>query len=71
MGFALGGSVAWGLMYVPPQHYAADDQQADSHPAEKENENGFWEKAGKDPVAYFTLWLVGFTGVLAFSTIGL
>lgn len=58
-------------MYSPPQHHAANDQQPGEHPAEKENKNGFWEKAGDDPVAYFTLWLVGFTGVLAVSTIGL
>jgi hypothetical protein len=31
----------------------------------------FWEKTADDPVAYFTLWLGGFTGVLALSTIGL
>jgi len=71
MGFALGGSVAWGIMYVPPHYHAADNQQANEHPAQQENKNGFWEKAGDDPVAYFTLWLVGFTGVLAISTIGL
>src|SRR5205823_4243144 len=28
-------------------------------------------KARCDPIAYFTLWLVGFTGILAVSTIGL
>ena len=33
--------------------------------------HAFWDKAADDPVAYFTLWLVGFTGVLALSTIGL
>lgn len=31
----------------------------------------FWDRAACDPVAYFTGWLVAFTGVLAFSTIGL
>src|SRR5215470_15920908 len=34
-------------------------------------DESFWEKTSNDPVAYFTLWLVGFTGVLAVSTIGL
>ncbi|TYL94098.1 hypothetical protein FXB40_19935 [Bradyrhizobium rifense] len=71
MGFALGGSIAWGIMYSPPEHHSADNHQAAEHTTEKENKNGFWEKAGEDPVAYFTLWLVGFTGVLAVSTIGL
>ena len=32
---------------------------------------GFWEKTDCDPTAYFTLWLVAFTGVLAVSTVGL
>jgi hypothetical protein len=58
-------------MYSSPQHHATSNHQPDEHPTEKENKNGFWEKAGDDPVAYFTLWLVGFTGVLALSTIGL
>jgi hypothetical protein len=71
MGFALGGSVAWGIMYAPPQQHAANDHQPAKASDHKEHDNGFWEKAGEDPVAYFTLWLVGFTGVLAASTIGL
>jgi hypothetical protein len=36
-----------------------------------EADKPFWEKTTTDPVAYFTLWLVAFTGVLAVSTIGL
>jgi hypothetical protein len=71
MGFALGGSFVWGVMYSPPHQNAPQNQQAESHSSEKEHKDGFWEKAGDDPVAYFTLWLVGFTGVLAISTIGL
>jgi hypothetical protein len=71
MGFALGGSFLWGVLYVPPRQYAANNQQAEGASAQKEYKNGFWEKASDDPVAYFTLWLVGFTGVLAVSTIGL
>jgi hypothetical protein len=71
MGFALGGSIAWGIIYVPPQQYAANNQQSEGTPDQKEHKNGFWEKAADDPIAYFTVWLVGFTGVLAVSTIGL
>jgi hypothetical protein len=58
-------------MYSPPQQHAADNHQSSEHAAEKEGKNGFWEKAADDPVAYFTLWLVGFTGILAVSTVGL
>ncbi|MCG2632995.1 hypothetical protein L6654_41260 [Bradyrhizobium sp. WYCCWR 13023] len=58
MGFALGGSVTWGIMYEPQQHHVADtDRQGDNHAKEKENRNSFWEKAIEDPVANFTLWL--------------
>src|ERR1700730_12646288 len=71
MGFGLGGSFVWGVLYVPPQQHAANNQQAEGASAQKEYKHGFWEKASDDPVAYFTLWLVGFTGVLAVSTIGL
>jgi hypothetical protein len=71
MGFFLGGSLVWGIMYVPPQQHTADNNQASDHPPEKVHKGGFWEKTIDDPVAYFTLWLVGFTGVLAVSTIGL
>ena len=71
MGFALGGSFVWGILYVPPQQYAANNHQPDNAAPQQEHENGFWEKTSDDPVAYFTLWLVGFTGVLAVSTIGL
>lgn len=37
----------------------------------KNKVHGFWEKTADDPIAYFTLWLVTFTGVLAVSTVGL
>jgi hypothetical protein len=76
---AIGGLIAlsfWLLVALPflysvpksdPQH----DQTANKCSAEESKKHGFWEKADCDPVAYFTLWLVGFTGVLAISTIGL
>jgi hypothetical protein len=46
-------------------------QTATVDSAKEAVKHGFWEKTADDPVAYFTLWLVGFTGVLAVSTIGL
>ncbi|WP_441232637.1 hypothetical protein [Bradyrhizobium sp. 1200_D9_N1_1] len=71
MGFALGGSVVWGFLYSPQQQNSPNNHQPDDHTSEKESKNRFWEKAQEDPTAYFTLWLVVFTGVLAVSTIGL
>jgi hypothetical protein len=71
MGFAFGGSLVWGVLYTPIQHHAAHDEFVKTSSQEESHKNNFWEKAGEDPVAYFTLWLVGFTGVLAVSTIGL
>lgn len=71
MGFALGGSFAWKIMYTPPSQHASNNQEVEQPAEHHDHKNGFWEKASDDPVAYFTLWLVGFTGVLAVSTIGL
>lgn len=71
MGFAFGGSFVWGVLYAPPEQYAAHSEHADSGSTKKEHKNDFWEKAVDDPVAYFTFWLVAFTGVLAVSTAGL
>ncbi len=64
--FALWIFVALPLYYGPrdPNNSAAYNCSA-----EQEKNYGFWEKARCDPVAYFTAWLVGFTGVLAASTI--
>jgi len=36
-----------------------------------EENHGFWQKTACDPIAFFTAWLMGFTAVLAASTIGL
>lgn len=69
--YALIAFAFWIFVALPLYYGPRDDPAAYKCPA-KENENhGFWEKARCDPVAYFTLWLVGFTGVLAVSTIGL
>jgi hypothetical protein len=63
MGFALGGSFAWGILYVPPQQNALQNQQPSNVASQREQKEVFWENAS-DPVALFT-------GVLAVSTIGL
>jgi hypothetical protein len=71
---ALGGLAAifvW-TFAVLPLYYGPRDYATTRQCSAKEIENySFWEKARCDPVAYFTGWLVGFTGVLAISTIGL
>jgi hypothetical protein len=69
MGFVLGGSFYSAYLFTPPPKSATHDQAPDKCSAEQSKNHGFWEKADCDPVAYFTLWLVGFTGVLAVSTI--
>lgn len=63
--------VALPFLYGVPRDASAHDQTPNKCSAEEGKNHGFWEKADCDPVAYFTLWLVGFTGVLALSTIGL
>jgi len=66
---------AFWLYVALPVLYSASRSSHDETPnkcsAEESKNHGFWEKAGCDPTAYFTIWLVAFTGVLAVSTIGL
>lgn len=57
------------FLYGVPRH--SQDQTSNRCSSEEGKNYGFWEKADCDPTAYFTLWLVGFTGVLAGSTVGL
>jgi hypothetical protein len=68
MGFVLGGSVFWGL-YGPnttiEQADAAYEQKAAQPEAKSKKEET------DEALAKYTLWLTGFTGVLAFATIGL
>ena len=66
--FALWIFVALPLYYGPR---GGDDSAAQHCSAQEEKNYGFWEKTRCDPVAYFSAWLVGFTGILAISTIGL
>ncbi len=68
--FALWLFVALPFLYTVPR-YAGHDEAADKCAAEENKNHGFWEKTNCDPTAYFTVWLVAFTGVLAVSTIGL
>jgi hypothetical protein len=70
---ALGGLAAifiWSFVILP-FYYSPYDSAAQQCSAKGNEYYSFWEKARCDPIAYFTGWLVGFTGVLAFSTIGL
>jgi hypothetical protein len=68
MGFALGGSVFWGL-YGPnttiEQADAAYEQRTSQHEAKSKKEET------DEALARYTFWLTGFTGVLALATIGL
>jgi hypothetical protein len=71
---AIGALIAFALwIFVAlPLYYGPRDDSAAYKCSSKESENyTFWEKTRCDPAAYFTIWLVGFTGVLAASTIGL
>ena len=67
--FALWLFVALPFLYGVPRY--SHDEAANKCSSEESKNHGFWEKAACDPTAYFTLWLVAFTGVLAVSTIGL
>lgn len=68
--FAFWLFVALPFLYGVPRH--SQEDRASYKCSTEENKNyGFWEKTSCDPTAYFTLWLVGFTAVLAVSTIGL
>jgi hypothetical protein len=58
----------------PPINQQHHNQANTEHRAEQSGANPqetFWERTAHDPIAVFNLLLVGFTGVLAFSTIGL
>jgi hypothetical protein len=72
MGFALGGSTA-SHFYQPveqPQH-AAGEQHAAAENEEGQASESLWQRTTADPVAFFTMLLVLFTGVLAATTIAL
>ena len=64
------GFLSFSRFFISVPRYL-HDEAANKCSAEESKNHGFWEKASCDPTAYFTLWLVAFTGVLAVSTIGL
>jgi hypothetical protein len=72
---AIGALIAFSLwifvvlpfLYMRPNYDTGHNQTATNCSAEESKNHGFWEKTDCDPVAYFTLWLVGFSGVLAVS----
>jgi hypothetical protein len=68
MGFALGGSVFWGL-YGPNTAIPHASQLAEQHAGVHESRSK--KEETDEALAYYTLWLMLFTGVLAFATIGL
>jgi hypothetical protein len=71
---ALGGLAAifiWSFVVLPFYYGPRDDTAAQKCSAKEIENYSLWEKTRCDPVAYFTAWLVGFTGVLAASTIEL
>jgi hypothetical protein len=67
--FAFWLYVALPFLYTVPRY--SHDEAANNCSTEESKNHGFWEKTSCEPTAYFTLWLVAFTGVLAVSTIGL
>jgi hypothetical protein len=70
---AIGALIAfafWIFVFLPLYYFPNDQSSKKCSKQEYEN-YGFWGKTRCDPVAYFTIWLVGFTGLLAVSTSGL
>jgi hypothetical protein len=67
---------AWqAYQFAHPAGYSQPYERSDNADAHEGRESKlgktFWEKTEDDPTAYFTLWLMVFTGVLATSTMGL
>jgi hypothetical protein len=68
MGFALGGSFVFGL-YGPQATAQQISKNAEHHAAEQDAKS---KKENTDEaLAYYTLWLMVFTGILAVATVGL
>ena len=68
MGFALGGSVFFGL--YGPQAMAQHASNAAKHQAPDHDAKSKKEETD-EALAYYTLWLMVFTGILAVATVGL
>ncbi len=63
--------VVWLFVFLPIYYGPSPNQTPNKCSKEQSEHHGFWEKVNCDPTAYFTLWLVAFTGVLGISIIGL
>lgn len=61
----------WIFVALPLYYGSSNDAAAYNCSAQENKNDGFWKKTRCDPIAFFTASLVGFTGVLAVSTIGL
>jgi hypothetical protein len=59
MGFAVGGSVVWAIQ---DKQRVTHQQTADQSSKKEETD---------EALAFYTLWLTAFTGVLAIATVGL
>ncbi len=68
MGFALGGSFVFGL--YGPQATAQHVSNAGKHNAADQDAKSKKEETD-ETLAYYTLWLMVFTGILAVATVGL
>jgi len=68
MGFALGGSVFWGL-YGPKTTIEQVSQPAEHQTAKYEAKSKKHET--DEALAWYTFWLMVFTGILAVATVGL
>ncbi|RXH15230.1 hypothetical protein [Bradyrhizobium guangzhouense] len=68
MGFALGGSVFWAA-YGPNTTIQQAAEAAEHHSVQGEAKTNKVET--DEALAYYTLWLMVFTGILAFATIGM
>ena len=67
---ALIAAALWIFVVLPLYYGPRNNSAAYTCPTKESEKYSFWEKTRCDPIAYFTIWLVGFTEVLAFSTIG-
>jgi hypothetical protein len=64
------GVLGWQASYAPTDSEKRQCEETARHAAHKAEEcKTLWERTTTDPVAFFTLWLVIFTGGLTVSTI--
>jgi hypothetical protein len=64
------GVLGWQASYAPPDSEKRQCEEAATKPGQKtEGCKTLWERTTSDPVAFFTFWLVVFTGGLTVSTV--